>query len=113
MTGSRIAPPEPRAAASRTAAPERLGARLRAAAARGRTADLAALLERGAPVDAADDDGDTALMNAVRSRRPDAVALLRRHGADADLRNGAGQSARDLAASMGDRELQRALDPDR
>lgn len=113
VTGSRIAPPEARAAASRTAAPERLGARLRAAAARGRTAELAALLGQGAPVDAADEDGDTALMKALRSRHPDAVALLRRHDADADLRNHAGQSARDLAASIGDPELLRALDPDR
>jgi len=109
VTGSRIAAPEARAAAAPVPA-DRLAARLRAAAARGRIAELEALLARGVPVDAADENGDTALMQSIRGHHPEAAALLRRHGASPDRRNGAGQSARDLATSVGDADLVRALD---
>jgi ankyrin repeat protein len=96
------------------AAPSRVdeGAELRAAAADGRTADIRALLAKGAPVDAPDANGDTALMKAVRSDHAGAAALLRRRGADPDLRNRAGESARDLAAEKHDPALDRALAPD-
>ena len=95
--------------ASEPASPEPRAARLRAAAAAGRIVELTDLLARGAPVDAPDEDGETALMKAVRANRPAAAALLRRHGADPELKNRAGASARDMAASVGDAELDRAL----
>lgn len=108
VTGSRIEAPREARAVSGVRSPGP-AARLRDAAARGRTAEVASLLRRGVPVDAADDDGDTALMESVRANHPEAAALLRRHGANLDLKNQAGESARDMAASIGDAELDRAL----
>jgi ankyrin repeat protein len=70
---------------------------------------MTALITQGAPVDAPDGDGETALMNTVKANHPAAAALLRRHGANLDLKNRAGASARDMAASIGDPELNRAL----
>ena len=87
-----------------------LGAsRLRAAAAAGKVPELTMLLTQGAAIDAPDDKGETALMKAVQAHHPDAVALLRRRGADLDLKNRAGASARDMAASIDDPELNQAL----
>jgi hypothetical protein len=88
-------------------------AKLRAAAAAGRTAEVAALLAKGVPVDAADDDGSTALMKAIQADHPATAALLRRHGASPDLQNRTGASARDMATSIGDAALERALGPGR
>lgn len=90
-----------------------LGGRLRAAAAAGRTAEVERLLDRGVPIDAADDDGETALMKSVQAERATVAALLRRRGASLDLRNDAGVSARDMAAATDDAELKRALDVER
>jgi cytoskeletal protein RodZ len=84
-------------------------ARLHAAAALGRVAELTTLLAQGTPVDATDSDGDTALMRAIQSNRPEAAALLRRHGASLDRTNRNGVSARDMAALANDPELNRAL----
>jgi ankyrin repeat protein len=86
-----------------------LGRRLRAAAAAGRADEVATLLAAGASVDAADADGDTALMKAVQAGRPAVAALLRRHGASLDHKNRAGESARDVAAAKADPRLDRAL----
>jgi len=100
------------AASARSAAaasPPVAEARLRAAATAGRVSELTALLEEGVLVDAADEVGDTALIKAVRANRPAAAALLQRYGADLDLENRQGESARDIAASIGDPELTRAL----
>jgi ankyrin repeat protein len=85
------------------------GAKLRAAAAAGRTDELATLLDQGVPVDAPDAAGDTALMESVRADRPAAAALLRRRGASLDRRNQTGQSARDIASTKADAELDRAI----
>ena len=95
------------------AALDALAGRLRAAAAAGRTAEVERLLERGAPIDAVDDDGETALMKSVQAERPAVAALLRRRGADLDLRNNAGVSARDMATATDDAELKRALGVER
>ena len=89
-----------------------LNARLDAAAAAGREAEVEALLAQGAPADAADADGDTAMMKAVRTDRPTIVRMLRRYGASPDRRNRAGESARDIAAGIDDPALSRALGPD-
>jgi ankyrin repeat protein len=84
-------------------------ARLRAAAAAGRVSDMTTLLMNGVPVDAVDEDGETALMKSVRANQPAAVTLLRRYGASLDRENLAGRSARDMALTVDDPELNRAL----
>jgi hypothetical protein len=96
------------AAVATVAAPDP-SARLRAAAAAGRTGEMSALLDRGAPVDAPDDQGETALMKSIRADQPAAAALLLRHGASLDRTNAAGDSARSIARSADDAELNRAL----
>jgi hypothetical protein len=109
VTGSRVE------ASGRAETPEtaaRLARRLRQAAAAGRTGDLTALLARGAEVDAADEDGETALMKAVQAGQATAAEILRSRGASLDRRNHAGQSARDMAVALADPEVDRALSPD-
>ncbi|MBU1379022.1 MAG: ankyrin repeat domain-containing protein [Alphaproteobacteria bacterium] len=96
-------------AATPVESPSALAAKLRDAAARGRTGELKRLLAKGAPVDMPDDDGETALMRSIRANQPATAALLRRHGASLDLKNGAGESARDMATSIDDAKLNRAL----
>jgi hypothetical protein len=86
-----------------------LGAQLRQAAAAGDTDALAALLGQGVPVDAPDAEGNTALMESIRADRPQAAALLRRHGASLNRRNHAGQSARDLAKAKDEQGLDQAI----
>lgn len=82
---------------------------LRAAAAAGRTPEIELLLARGVAIDAADENGETALMKSIEADRRDAAAVLRRHGANLDLKNRAGVSARDMAAGKDDAELDQAL----
>jgi hypothetical protein len=68
------------------------------AAARGGAAGSACvrlLLDRGAVVDAADYEGDTALLEATRGGHVQCVRLLIAGGGDARKRNGAGVSPRD------------------
>ncbi|MFL5298482.1 MAG: ankyrin repeat domain-containing protein [Phenylobacterium sp.] len=83
--------------------------RLRAAAAAGRTDDVEALLASGVPVDAADAEGETPLMKAVQAEQAAAAALLRRRGASLIRKNNAGVSAQDMAVSIANPELNRAL----
>jgi hypothetical protein len=83
--------------------------RLREAATAGRTADIETLLSQGVPVDAADENGETALMKSIEAGQRDAAALLRRHGASLDQKNHAGLNARDLAAAKNDPALDQAL----
>ncbi|CAN7213635.1 ankyrin repeat domain-containing protein [Phenylobacterium sp. LjRoot225] len=84
-------------------------ARLRGAAAAGRIGEVKALLAQGIPVDAADADGETALMKSIRVGQPAVAALLRARGASLDRENRAGESARDMAAAKGDARLNEAL----
>ena len=107
LSGARMEAPTVQGVAP--AAPEVRAARLRAAAAAGRVAELTALLAQGTPVDGPDSEGETALMKAVQAHSLAATAVLRRHGASLDLKNRAGVSARDMAAAMGDADLNRAL----
>jgi hypothetical protein len=110
-----VAPPADKAQASGvtetvvTAHKRDTGAELREAAAAGRTAEVKALLAKGAPVDATDEDGESALMKAVEADQPATAALLVRHGASLELRNSDGRSARDMAAGKDDPVLRRAL----
>ena len=85
------------------------GARLRAAAAGGRTAEIETLLAQGVPVDAANVNGTTALMDSIAAGQPLAAALLRRHGASLDRKDRAGMSARDMARTKEDPALNEAL----
>ena len=99
----------PPAASVETGVPTDPAARLRAAAAAGRMAEVKALLAQGAPVDAPDADGETALMKSIQADQPAVAALLSRRGANLDRKNHAGASARDMARSIGDAKLDRAL----
>lgn len=109
------APPPPRAAPTDAATP--LGEStvtsdfddLRRAAAAGRMAEVQQLLDRHVPVDAADPEGETALMKSIRAGRREIAVLLIRHGASLDKKNHAGFSARDLAAQINDPALNHAL----
>ncbi len=55
------------------------------------------LLDHGAPLDASDDRGRTALMNAAELGYPEMVDRLLRAGADRTLRDKSGKAALDLA----------------
>ncbi|HEY3887956.1 MAG TPA: ankyrin repeat domain-containing protein [Caulobacteraceae bacterium] len=99
----------PTAASRFAAAPSDQAAKLRAAAAAGRTTEVEALLAQGVPVDAADGEGDTALMDSIQAGHPATAARLRRHGASLDRKNDAGESARDMATAKGDAALDQAL----
>jgi hypothetical protein len=48
-------------------------------------------------------------MESIRADRPQAAALLRRHGANLNRRNHAGQSARDLAKAKDEQGLDQAI----
>lgn len=89
--------------------PEALARQLREAAASGQSRQLAVLLARDVPIDAVDDDGESALMKAVQARQLDAAAFLRRRGASLDLKNHEGRSVRDMAAAMADPAMDKAL----
>ena len=83
--------------------------RLRAAAAAGRAGEVEQLLDQDTPIDASDDDGETALMKSVEADHPGVAAILRQHGASLDVKNRSGVSARDIATAKGDAELEKAL----
>jgi hypothetical protein len=97
------------AAAPVASMPQDQSARLRAAAAAGRTAEVVDLLDHGAPVDAPDAAGDTALIKSIQADHPTTAAALRRHGASLDHKNHAGKSARDVATTKEDPELDQAI----
>jgi uncharacterized protein len=62
------------------------------------------LIERGAAVDAVDNRGRTAVMIAAERGDPAALETLLTHGADRELRDKAGKTARDLAPNDSVRE---------
>jgi ankyrin repeat protein len=55
------------------------------------------LLSAGADINATDKEGFTALMNAAMREEPGLVKILLDHGANPNLRNHAGATARQLA----------------
>lgn len=99
----------PAAETARAAAPDTRTARLHAAAAAGRLAELRTLLAQGIAVDAPDTNGETALMKAIQAHQPAAAALLVGEGASLDRVNREGVSAREMAGSVDDPNLDRAL----
>jgi len=63
------------------------------------------LLKHGAKLEATDNEGKTALMNAVYNEEKEAVALLIEQGAQLDAKEPNGWSALMLAAMGGDPEI--------
>jgi serine/threonine protein kinase/ankyrin repeat protein len=64
-----------------------------------------ALLQAGCDINAADSNGRTPLMYAVRYQRPTAVRLLLERGANEKLKDKSGLTALDLAKQFGDKEI--------
>jgi serine/threonine protein kinase/ankyrin repeat protein len=64
-----------------------------------------ALLQAGCDINAADSDGRTPLMYAVRYSRPTAVRLLLERGADIKAKDQSGMTALDLAKGSGNQEI--------
>lgn len=58
----------------------------------GRTAELLEFVDHGLPVDAQDEEGNTALMLAAYRGHPETVRALVERGADVNLRNNRDQS---------------------
>jgi ankyrin repeat protein len=65
----------------------------------------------GAVINAQERNGDTALIFAVWSKRPDIIQLLRNRGADTTLKNKFGQTALDIASSQGYWAIYELLQP--
>ena len=63
------------------------------------------LIEQGADVNAADDQGNTTLMMAVKRKDEDHIRRLIKLGADPDQENAKGMSARQIAVEKGPRRL--------
>jgi ankyrin repeat protein len=64
-----------------------------------------ALLQAGCDINAADSNGRTPLMYAVRYQRPTAVRLLLERGANEKLKDKSGLTALDLAKQFGNKEI--------
>ncbi len=82
---------------------------LSVAAIKGRLNILQLLLDRGADIKSPDKDGDTALINATRSKTTGVVAELLQRGADKSVRNHAGKSVVDIALADGRKEVYHLL----
>ncbi|MBK6322927.1 MAG: ankyrin repeat domain-containing protein [Burkholderiales bacterium] len=79
------------------------------AARTGNTTALQELLAQGAPINARDDNGNTALMLAVRYRHATTVRKLLDLGADTGLRNHEGLTALQIAQQMGFADIAETL----
>lgn len=78
-------------------------------AARSGDAALKALLARGVNINATDDDGETALMDAADERRADTVRVLIANGANVNQADEDGETALMIAADEGRLETVRLL----
>ena len=67
------------------------------------------LLSHGADINAQDNSGLTALMEAVDADSSETVKLLLEHGADAALKNNQDMTALAIAIKQGNNELQALL----
>ena len=75
-----------------------------------RPTDIAkGLIERKATIDAQSNDGMTALMVAAAHNSPPMIGLLMDAGADPDIKNKRGQTARDVAELNGNLEASQAI----
>src|SRR5689334_23031172 len=77
--------------------------KLHHAALRGDCAESRRLIAAGEPIDARDDDGETALFVAAAFEQRDAVECLLEHGADVRAGNAAGRTPLHGAAEAGKR----------
>jgi len=68
-----------------------------------------ALLQAGCDLNAADSQGRTPLMYAVRYNQPTAVRLLLEHGADVTAKDKGGLTVRDLAKQSGNPEIMKSF----
>lgn len=78
-------------------------------AARGGDAELKALLNRGVNINATDEDGETALMEAADSRNAETVRVLIANGANVNAADEDGETALMIAADEGNAEVVRLL----
>lgn len=78
-------------------------------AARSGDAALKAVLARGVSINATDDDGETALMEAADERRADTLRVLVANGADVNRADEDGETALMIAADEGNLEAVRIL----
>lgn len=78
-------------------------------AARSGDAELKAVLSRGININATDDDGETALMEAADSRNASAVRVLINNGANVNAADEDGETALMIAADEGNVEAVRLL----
>lgn len=75
----------------------------------GNEAGVRLLIGAGAQLDAADSVGETALMKAVRTRRPMVVRLLVEAGANTEMPDYQGRTALDIARSLRLRDMEQIL----
>ena len=99
--------PSPAPATAKDVAPTAIP--LLDAARTGNTTALQELLAQGAPINARDDNGNTALMLAVRYRHATTVRKLLDLGADTGLRNHEGLTALQIAQQMGFADIAETL----
>lgn len=78
-------------------------------AARSGDAELKALLSKGVNINAIDNDGETALMEAADSRNAEAVRVLIANGANVNAADEDGETALMIAADEGNVEAVRLL----
>lgn len=78
-------------------------------AARSGDAELKALLSRGVNINATDDDGETALMEAADSRNVETVRVLIANGANVNAADEDGETALMIAADDGRLEIVQLL----
>jgi len=81
------------------------GGEIHEAARRCGRAELERALAAGVAVEARDAAGNTPLQVAVQAGQMECVVVLRGRGANPELRNGAGKTARQMAAELADRAM--------
>ncbi|MBF0544348.1 MAG: ankyrin repeat domain-containing protein [Candidatus Riflebacteria bacterium] len=81
------------------------------AAERGQVSIITRLIAQGADVNVTNEEGDTALHFALRSRKPEIATILIKAGADPNIKNKFGESPKDIAKKPDYQEFQKILTP--
>ncbi|MDD4409571.1 MAG: DKNYY domain-containing protein [Candidatus Pacebacteria bacterium] len=79
-------------------------------AAQGNTENVVELIKYGAYIDASDNNGETALMWAVKNNKIDIVKILIKNGADINLKNNDNKAALDIAQVNHYEDISKELD---